>query len=170
MKSQPCFNIRSATNVIFSIFLAPKNIDVIFHNNKNPTISREVLMSGRQDSNLRPPGPKPGALPACATPRYFLKQVSRHWAGLLPDTFPETGVPPLGGAYPRSLFTITVMLPLTDQWTLISLAVRARFELAVHFRAYDSLANYWIRPLSHLTFKRPEHCSFCFPLFKGLQR
>ncbi len=27
--------------------------------------------SGRQDSNLRPPGPKPGALPACATPRDF---------------------------------------------------------------------------------------------------
>ena len=26
--------------------------------------------SGRQDSNLRPPGPKPGALPDCATPRY----------------------------------------------------------------------------------------------------
>ena len=30
-------------------------------------------------------------------------------------------------------------------------AVRARFELAVRFKAYDSLANYWIRPLSHLT-------------------
>ena len=25
--------------------------------------------SGRKDSNLRPPGPKPGALPGCATPR-----------------------------------------------------------------------------------------------------
>ena len=25
--------------------------------------------SGREDSNLRPPGPKPGALPDCATPR-----------------------------------------------------------------------------------------------------
>ena len=28
-----------------------------------------VILSGRQDSNLRPPGPKPGALPACATSR-----------------------------------------------------------------------------------------------------
>ena len=28
-----------------------------------------ILLSGRQDSNLRPPGPKPGALPGCATPR-----------------------------------------------------------------------------------------------------
>ena len=29
------------------------------------------LQSGREDSNLRPPGPKPGALPDCATPRNF---------------------------------------------------------------------------------------------------
>jgi hypothetical protein len=27
------------------------------------------LSSGRQDLNLRPPGPQPGALPDCATPR-----------------------------------------------------------------------------------------------------
>ena len=27
------------------------------------------LWSGRQDSNLRPPVPKTGALPGCATPR-----------------------------------------------------------------------------------------------------
>lgn len=31
------------------------------------------FLSGRQDSNLRPPGPKPGALPACATPRALLR-------------------------------------------------------------------------------------------------
>jgi hypothetical protein len=31
--------------------------------------NRYPSWSGRQDSNLRPPGPKPGALPACATPR-----------------------------------------------------------------------------------------------------
>lgn len=30
-----------------------------------------ALLSGRQDSNLRPPGPKPGALPGCATPRLY---------------------------------------------------------------------------------------------------
>ena len=29
-------------------------------------------MSGRQDSNLRPPGPKPGAITNYATPRIFL--------------------------------------------------------------------------------------------------
>ena len=27
--------------------------------------------SEQQDSNLRPPGPKPGALPNCAMPRYL---------------------------------------------------------------------------------------------------
>ena len=29
------------------------------------------LKSGRQDSNLRPPVPKTGALPGCATPRFI---------------------------------------------------------------------------------------------------
>src|SRR5271168_2605649 len=32
-------------------------------------VSRPFLVSGRQDLNLRPPGPQPGALPDCATPR-----------------------------------------------------------------------------------------------------
>ena len=36
-----------------------------------PSVSDIIpcFLSGRQDSNLRPPGPKPGALPGCATPR-----------------------------------------------------------------------------------------------------
>ncbi len=33
-------------------------------------------MSGRQDSNLRPPGPKPDALPACATSRVFIAKLN----------------------------------------------------------------------------------------------
>jgi hypothetical protein len=37
---------------------------------KKPAQRRgSIVLSGRQDSNLRPPGPKPGALPACATSR-----------------------------------------------------------------------------------------------------
>ena len=32
----------------------------------------EIIKSGRQDSNLRPPVPKTGALPGCATPRLKL--------------------------------------------------------------------------------------------------
>jgi hypothetical protein len=34
-----------------------------------PGCSRTMNVSGRQDLNLRPPGPQPGALPDCATPR-----------------------------------------------------------------------------------------------------
>src|ERR1700744_425370 len=30
-------------------------------------------------------------------------------------------------------------------------AVKEGFEPSVHFKAYDSLANYWFRPLTHLT-------------------
>ena len=33
-------------------------------------IQQRLTESGRRDSNPRPPGPKPGALPDCATPRY----------------------------------------------------------------------------------------------------
>ena len=36
-----------------------------------PCVSRAFARSGRQDLNLRPPGPQPGALPDCATPRDF---------------------------------------------------------------------------------------------------
>jgi hypothetical protein len=36
---------------------------------QKPQICRIFLESGRQDLNLRPPGPQPGALPDCATPR-----------------------------------------------------------------------------------------------------
>jgi hypothetical protein len=37
--------------------------------------------SGRQDSNLRPSGPKPDALPGCATPRQgsLVQQCTSHW-------------------------------------------------------------------------------------------
>ncbi len=40
---------------------------------QNMLISRHFLVSGRQDLNLRPPGPQPGALPDCATPRGLLE-------------------------------------------------------------------------------------------------
>src|ERR1700676_1462175 len=37
--------------------------------------------SGRLDSNQRPPGPEPGALPGCATPRQRAKkQVYTHFS------------------------------------------------------------------------------------------
>ncbi len=36
---------------------------------RKPRRNQGFLTSGRQDLNLRPPGPQPGALPDCATPR-----------------------------------------------------------------------------------------------------
>ena len=33
------------------------------------------VWSGRRDSNSRPPGPKPGALPNCATPRKLTRYI-----------------------------------------------------------------------------------------------
>ena len=36
---------------------------------KEKTLQIWRVLSGRQDSNLRPSGPKPDALPGCATPR-----------------------------------------------------------------------------------------------------
>ena len=36
---------------------------------ESPLRERASHQSGRQDLNLRPPGPQPGALPDCATPR-----------------------------------------------------------------------------------------------------
>src|SRR4249920_766644 len=39
------------------------------HSREKPPQCGGFFKSGRQDSNLRPPGPKPGALPACATSR-----------------------------------------------------------------------------------------------------
>ena len=69
-------------------------------NKKREPYFYALLLSGRQDSNLRPPGPKPGALPACATSRIFSNQVSRHLRGYFPNIF-QPGVPPLAGLFPE---------------------------------------------------------------------
>jgi hypothetical protein len=87
----------------------------------------ELLKSGRQDSNLRPPGPKPGALPACATSRFVHRSFSV--GGLL---IADCSSPPA----PRL------------RWMR---AVREGFEPSVQFNPYGSLANYWFEPLTHLT-------------------
>ena len=42
-----------------------------FHGQNNQI--KQLVTSGREDSNLRPPAPKAGALPGCATPREHLK-------------------------------------------------------------------------------------------------
>ena len=67
-------NTKKAVNQ-FTAFGGDKGIRTL-----DPLRARQVLSqlsygpnfykwSGRQDLNLRPPGPKPGALPSCATSR-----------------------------------------------------------------------------------------------------
>ena len=50
---------------------------------------RRLNLSGWQDSNLRPPGPKPGALPDCATPRIALDLMQTTCQMGLKPLFPQ---------------------------------------------------------------------------------
>jgi hypothetical protein len=63
------------TEFVFLVRNAPINIEAILKSRDNPIELGYHFVSGRQDSNLRPPGPKPGALPACATSRLPQKNV-----------------------------------------------------------------------------------------------
>ena len=65
-----------SSNTLISHFLPGRHPetpdgDKLSLNKKSDRIKQSLFWSGRQDSNLRPPGPKPGALPACATSRIF---------------------------------------------------------------------------------------------------
>src|SRR5437763_15700722 len=60
---------------------------------------RRQPQSGRQDLNLRPPGPQPGALPDCATPRG--------------GPMIETGAPAKGSLYPKRA---TGLEPVLGAW------------------------------------------------------
>ena len=140
-------------------------------------------MSGRQDSNLRPPGPKPGAIPDYATPRTLKPNfsVDLKFGGakiLIVIVSARTNCDPAGNRTPnrqlRRLMLYPIELPdlkimpalvptLSGLWRAeLSFApttsglrrVRAEgggFEPPVRFDPYDSLANCWIKPLSHLS-------------------
>ena len=56
------------------------------------TFMKYLILSGRQDSNLRPPGPKPGAMTGLRyAPKLsvFAKKMRRDW-----DSNPGDGYPP----------------------------------------------------------------------------
>ena len=60
-----CIPKTAQAKAFFETEIKEKNLKV--------SINLEVLIwSGRQDLNLRPLGPKPSALPNCATPRQLL--------------------------------------------------------------------------------------------------
>ena len=69
-----CNYFRKAHTINSKIGIFKYDTQQVWHHilelNKSKDKSLHRLKkSGRQDSNLRPPGPKPGALPGCATPR-----------------------------------------------------------------------------------------------------
>ena len=57
------------------------------------------LWSGHQDSNLGPPGPKPGALPGCATPRPCLLFRPSIRIGIVKCFRGEGGIRTLGTSF-----------------------------------------------------------------------
>jgi hypothetical protein len=162
-------------------------------------------LSGRQDSNLRPPGPKPGALPDCATPRtkFCLSGLAHipvnRTADLSECSEDRRCAPtifslsdPTGTRTPNRQLRRLMLYPveLSDQSHhderkfVMSIsspsqfptpqtplprnnAERGGFEPPVQNDPYDSLANYWFKPLTHLSSvfepKNP------FPPGKGMQ-
>ena len=90
-------------------------------------------MSGWQDSNLRPPGPKPGAMTGLRyTPNLLFLMLMKQIFYLLSSTSEE---------FESSVPTLTPYC-----------AEREGFEPSVRFNPYGSLANGYFRPLSHLSF------------------
>ena len=97
------------------------------------------LLSGWQDSNLRPPAPKAGAIPGYAT--------SRTWYLLFYFPFSK-GLQSNG-------FKLTIPFLFANFYSLR----RGRDSNPRYRYQYDSLANCSFRPLRHLSFK---------PLFSAL--
>ncbi|MDF2455331.1 MAG: hypothetical protein K0R51_1324 [Cytophagaceae bacterium] len=90
-------------------------------------------MSGWQDSNLRPPGPKPGAMTGLRyTPNLLSLMLLKQIFHLLSSASEE---------FESSAPTLTLYC-----------AEREGFEPSVRFNPYGSLANGYFRPLSHLSF------------------
>jgi hypothetical protein len=61
----------NAQNPVFELFRDGVSVMPKYRKPFDRIFERALLeeWSGREDSNLRPPGPEPGALPDCATPR-----------------------------------------------------------------------------------------------------
>ena len=87
-------------------------------------------LSGWQDSNLRPPGPKPGAITG-------LRYIPNYWLSICKNFFRV-----------REWDTIR---KFAEPFYQTSSAERVGFEPTVQFNPYDDLANRSFRPLRHLS-------------------
>ncbi len=63
-------SLRTGDYDIFLQKISVAEPNLVPDNIKDPDKPDLLYWSGRQDSNLRPHGPKPRALPDCATPRH----------------------------------------------------------------------------------------------------
>src|SRR5687767_4403187 len=112
-----------------------------------------LFLSGRQDSNLRPPGPKPGALPDCATPRTNILSVAPVLYSLLQFRDPTGTRTPNRQLRRLMLYPVELSDHVASSSSLQNLfpnytyqsAERGGFEPPVQNDPYDSLANYWFK-------------------------
>jgi hypothetical protein len=120
-------------------------------------------MSGHQDSNLGPPGPKPGALTGLRyAPNNFLKWRREYEIKFLNSSDLTIFFVIRQGLEPR---TYALEGRCSIQLSYRTYAERGGFEPPVQFNPYDSLANCWFQPLTHLSVrfdlaKRPQKGAF----------
>ena len=88
----------------------PVAVDSSPRSGRKGPFCRPVVESGRQDLNLRPPGPQPGALPDCATPRGRVDDNRDRGAGHCsggPARKRATGVEPVPRAWKAPVQPLT---------------------------------------------------------------
>ena len=110
---------------------------------KAPHFCKALILSGWQDSNLRPPAPKAGALTGLRyTPNIFFYYFSKSRPSRLLCRDALTGL----RYTPKISFYFFELILFS--------AERGGFEPPVQVSPHAGLANRWIKPLSHLSLKR----------------
>ncbi|SRR5581483_505421 len=105
---------------------------------------RDYFWSGREDSNLRPLGPKPSALPGCATPRNVSQRKKRRPAILASLQRSGQGSKKLGciNQSPRSVADLVLDLGFQLRESLI-ISIRSEYRIeAESARAFREISNF----------------------------
>ena len=115
--------------------------------------------SGRQDSNLRPPGPKPGAIPGYATPRSYYRFFVINLISAITTTFSRQFPSPI---FQLTRRTASAVARLTQPLSILSALLPKQKPandggeggirtLDTSLSSYNGLANRPFRPLRHLS-------------------
>ena len=89
--------LREVNSTSIPFFITCKWTKKIDEHRESNYSNRRLKWSGWQDLNPRPTGPKPVALPNCATPRYKVKKQrppSLHYSDRLKKMVPRSGIEP----------------------------------------------------------------------------